>query len=321
MSQNDLVINNQSFPATRADINSALQALGSLNSGATAPSTTYANMLWYDTATNYLKMRSEANDAWITVGLLDQSANTFSPSGVLELTQGQAENDTSTVFGQVSGQRLAQAVAANATAGGLTRVSLFTASGTFNAPADAAAAIVFYTGGGGGGGKVSTNDSTNSAGNGGSAGFGFKFIDLTPSSANTIVIGAGGAGVTANSGNGTSGGSTTCFGLTATGGGFGFASGGVGADGTASSSFAPVRNDLAATYGLVDAPDANKTVILRMQSQGPTTSAAAVAYVEAGAFQAGFRGTAGKLRLTNDGAVSSDVDSTGGVGGFVAIWY
>ncbi len=77
MSQNDLVIDNQSFPATRADINSALQALGSLNSGSSAPSTTYANMLWYDTGNNTLKMRAEANDVWIDVGYLDQSADEF----------------------------------------------------------------------------------------------------------------------------------------------------------------------------------------------------------------------------------------------------
>ena len=78
MSQNDLVIANQSFPATRADINSALQALGSLNSGSTAPATTYANMLWYDTANNTLKMRSEADDGWISVGYLNQSTDEFS---------------------------------------------------------------------------------------------------------------------------------------------------------------------------------------------------------------------------------------------------
>ena len=89
MSQNDLVIANQTFPATRADINSALQALGSLNSGPSEPSTLYANMLWYDTTYNILKMRSEADDAWIDVGTLDQSLNTFTPSGVSELTQGQ----------------------------------------------------------------------------------------------------------------------------------------------------------------------------------------------------------------------------------------
>jgi len=70
-------------------------------------------MLWYDTANNILKMRSEADDAWIALGTLDQSANTFAPAGVAELTQVQVEDDTSTVFGQVSGQRLGQAVAAN----------------------------------------------------------------------------------------------------------------------------------------------------------------------------------------------------------------
>ena len=77
MSQNDLVIANQSFPATRADINSALQALGSSNSGTTEPATIYANMFWYDTTAKVLKLRSEANDAWISLGYFDQSANAF----------------------------------------------------------------------------------------------------------------------------------------------------------------------------------------------------------------------------------------------------
>jgi len=58
-------------------------------------------------------MRSEADDAWIALGTLDQDANTFTPAGLTNLTQIQAEDDTSTVFGQVSGQRLGQAVAAN----------------------------------------------------------------------------------------------------------------------------------------------------------------------------------------------------------------
>jgi microcystin-dependent protein len=83
MSQNDLVIANQTFPATRADINSALQALGSNNSGSSAPTTTYANMLWYDTGTNTLKMRAEANDAWIDLGTLDQSSLSFSPANAV----------------------------------------------------------------------------------------------------------------------------------------------------------------------------------------------------------------------------------------------
>ena len=78
MSQHDFDIANQGSSSARADINNALKALASLSSGATAPSTTYANMLWYDTGTNILKVRAEADDAWISIGYLDQSTDAFS---------------------------------------------------------------------------------------------------------------------------------------------------------------------------------------------------------------------------------------------------
>jgi hypothetical protein len=78
MSQHDFDIANQTAANARADINNALKALASLSSGTTAPSTTYANMLWYETDTNFLKMRNEANDGWIKIGYLDQSTDTFS---------------------------------------------------------------------------------------------------------------------------------------------------------------------------------------------------------------------------------------------------
>jgi len=77
MSQHDLNIANQTAANARADINSALQALGSNSSGATAPTTTYANMHWYDTSSNILKQRSEADDAWISIGYFDQTSNSF----------------------------------------------------------------------------------------------------------------------------------------------------------------------------------------------------------------------------------------------------
>ena len=73
MSQNDLAIANQGFASFRTDLNSALQALGSTNSGTSAPSTTYANMLWYDATNNILKIRNEANDAFISLFTLDQT--------------------------------------------------------------------------------------------------------------------------------------------------------------------------------------------------------------------------------------------------------
>ena len=77
MSQHDLDIANQTSSSARADINSALKALGSTSSGSSAPSTTYANMLWYDTGSNILKMRTEADDQWISIGYLDQSSDAF----------------------------------------------------------------------------------------------------------------------------------------------------------------------------------------------------------------------------------------------------
>lgn len=75
MSQHDLTIDNQGFPAFRADLNTALQALGSTNSGTTAPSTPFANQLWYDTTNNILKIRNEDNDAWISLLALNQTTD------------------------------------------------------------------------------------------------------------------------------------------------------------------------------------------------------------------------------------------------------
>jgi len=79
MSQHDFTIANQTASNARNDINSALQALASNNSGNTAPSTTYANMFWYETDTNKLKIRNEADTAWITLGEIDQTNSTFVP--------------------------------------------------------------------------------------------------------------------------------------------------------------------------------------------------------------------------------------------------
>ena len=81
MAQHDYVIANQTFPATRTDLNNALSAIVSANAGATAPSTTYAYQLWYDTSTNKLKMRNADDDAWIDLFDVDQTADTASPAG------------------------------------------------------------------------------------------------------------------------------------------------------------------------------------------------------------------------------------------------
>ena len=73
MSQHDMNIENQGFPAFRSDLNNALAALASTSAGATAPSTTFAQQLWYDSTANLLKMRNTDNDAWITLAYFDQT--------------------------------------------------------------------------------------------------------------------------------------------------------------------------------------------------------------------------------------------------------
>ena len=88
MSQNDFTLANQSFPAFRADLNSALQALASNNSGTSAPSTTFANMWWYDSSNNIMYIRNEDNDAWIKFAELDQANDKFVLSGTLQLDDG-----------------------------------------------------------------------------------------------------------------------------------------------------------------------------------------------------------------------------------------
>lgn len=70
MAQHDYVIANGTGAAVRSDLNGALAAIVTNNSGATAPATTYAYQWWPDTTTGLLKIRNAANSAWVTVGTL-----------------------------------------------------------------------------------------------------------------------------------------------------------------------------------------------------------------------------------------------------------
>lgn len=70
MAQHDYVIANASGAAVRSDLNSAFAAIATNNSGATAPTPTYAYEWWPDTTTGLLKIRNAANTDWVTVGTL-----------------------------------------------------------------------------------------------------------------------------------------------------------------------------------------------------------------------------------------------------------
>ncbi len=73
MSQHDYDIANASGSTVRADINSVLDAIATNNGGASAPSTLFANMTWFDESNDILKQRNKANSAWINVAQKDGS--------------------------------------------------------------------------------------------------------------------------------------------------------------------------------------------------------------------------------------------------------
>jgi hypothetical protein len=77
-------------------------ALGSTNSGATAPATTFANQLWYDTANNILKIRNEDNDAWISIVTLDQSGDVVSAITAATVNAGALNATGNVVLGDAS---------------------------------------------------------------------------------------------------------------------------------------------------------------------------------------------------------------------------
>ena len=81
MSQHDLVIDNGPGINVRLDINQALQSLGSMELGTSAPAPTYPCQRWADLTTGLLKKRNSANTAWLADGKLDVATGGGVPVG------------------------------------------------------------------------------------------------------------------------------------------------------------------------------------------------------------------------------------------------
>lgn len=73
MAQHDYDLANQNGAAFRADLNSALAAIQSQNSGPTEPAATVAYMPWADTNAGLWKFRNAADSAWVSVMSLTAS--------------------------------------------------------------------------------------------------------------------------------------------------------------------------------------------------------------------------------------------------------
>jgi hypothetical protein len=94
VAQHDYNIANAAGAAVRADINAALAAILTRNSGATAPTVTAPFMPWFDTAAGVFRIRNQADTAWVlwpvALGIETGDTGTLSvPAGTT------AERDTS----------------------------------------------------------------------------------------------------------------------------------------------------------------------------------------------------------------------------------
>jgi len=79
MAQADGTIQNDTGANVRSDLNNNFAACFTNNSGASAPSTTYAYMWWADTSNGLLKLRNGGNTDWITVGSLTTANLALAP--------------------------------------------------------------------------------------------------------------------------------------------------------------------------------------------------------------------------------------------------
>lgn len=116
MAQHDYDIANGTGAAVRADINAALTAVLTSNSGTAEPSTRQAYMLWADTTAGLLKIRNAANNAWITIGSLSLAnlgltlatgGSTFHALGTAALPSYSFSGDANTGFWSPAGDIVA----------------------------------------------------------------------------------------------------------------------------------------------------------------------------------------------------------------------
>lgn len=179
MATHDYVIDNQTTPAFRSDLNNALAAIATNNSSATAPSTTYAGLWWLDTTNNYLKIRDKNDANWIIVGEFDVANSRFnlisnslkaasaagidiynsSGTKIIDLqvaSQATAEAGTNNTE-LMTPLRTSQAISA---AGIYPQVITVKTSGNYSIPSGAKAVLIKAAGAGGGGAAVGSRDNS-----------------------------------------------------------------------------------------------------------------------------------------------------------------
>jgi len=139
MATHDYSIANQSFPATRSDLNNALTAIKSSNSDSTAPSTSLvAGQLFYDTSNTILKVYDGSSfgqvgiDTTAALALTDSTVASSTTTGALKVTGGLSTQNNLHVGGTTNSTDIINclkssgtglAVTSNATVGGTLAVT------------------------------------------------------------------------------------------------------------------------------------------------------------------------------------------------------
>lgn len=246
MSQASTNIPNSAGAVFRANLNAAIEAIITQNSGATEPTTTYPNMWWYDTSTSLLKRRNNANDAWIVLGLEAAdtdgtlAANSDSKVATQKATKTYvdaktiAENrlslsDNTTANASTSAHGFLKKLSNVATEfmngqgnwvtiGG--REYFASGSGSWTAPAGVTKVFITAIAGGGGGGSGASGGNAGSGGGGGASLVKYPYT-VIPGNSYSYSVGAKGVKGALNADDATAGGNTTFDAITLTGGGRG----------------------------------------------------------------------------------------------------
>ena len=160
--------------AENTQINAIAASLATMQQNSTAPTTTstglssLAGLWWHDLTTNIIKVRDQADTAWITIGTINETAKTFAPAGssgsYLVLSGGTLTGGLVVQSGGVSITAGGLAV----TAGGVTATGNSFVTGTFGA----SGAVTFSSTGSFGGAVSVSGQIYSSSG-------GFKFPDAT----------------------------------------------------------------------------------------------------------------------------------------------
>jgi len=215
-------LENVTFPQARIDINDNFEALQTLNSGNSEPSTKAAFMQWLDTSSDpaILKVRNSTNQSWVEVGSL--SASQYTSKGLTEIANGGTGQTTAAAAiaallpGQSGNSGKSLTTNGSALSWAQTISSAFSrfdytgSNQTWIKPTTGTICVILCWGGGGSGASNGTSSKGGGGGGGGACGLVIKPLSELTDSSYTVYVAAGGSSV--NGSNGNNGGNSTVSG-------------------------------------------------------------------------------------------------------------